>query len=102
VKIVEYADKISSGGDGATTQISLYFPSKVRNISTNNTVLSISAEVPILGVIDQVAVAKQPLKLLPDDAAWDGVSGMQRIYFNYSEMTGTVYIYRECSLTGSC
>ena len=97
VKIVEYSDKISSGGEGAAAQISLYFPSKVRNISTNNTVFSISAEVPVLGVIDQVAIAKQPLVLLGD---WNMPSGMQRIYFNYS--AGKVYLYRECSLTGSC
>ena len=105
VKIVEYADKLSAGGDGATTQISLYFPSKVINVTTNGTILAISAEVPILGVIDQVAIAKQPLVLLPDEAAWNGISGMQRIYFNYSVGaggTGKVYIYRECSLTESC
>ena len=92
-KIVEYADKLPAGGEGATVEATLYFPSGVINFSTYNTVVVVTTEIPKLGAIDQVALAKEPIVKLGN---WGDESlplaGMQRVHFNYSH--GTVYVYR--------
>ncbi|MEM2974133.1 MAG: hypothetical protein QW112_00690, partial [Candidatus Micrarchaeia archaeon] len=67
----------------------LYFPSKVKNFTTSGRRVSVSVDIPLLGTVDQVALAKQSIVQLGD---WEGISGMQRIHFNYSR--GVVYIYR--------
>ena len=88
-KIVEYSDKLPMGGEGSTTEAMLYFPSNVINLSTYNNVVVVTTNVPRLGIIDQVALAKEPVVKLGN---WDDIAGMQRVHFNYSH--GTIYIYR--------
>ena len=88
-KIVEYSDKLPMGGEGATIEAMLYFPSGVINFTTYNHVIVVTTDIPRLGIIDQVALAKEPVVRLGN---WDDMAGMQRVHFNYSH--GTVYIYR--------
>lgn len=92
-KITEYADKLPMGGEGSTIETTLYFPSSVVNFSTYNNVVVVTANIPALGIIDQVALAKEPIVKLGN---WGDESlplaGMQRVHFNYSH--GSVYIYR--------
>jgi len=90
-KIAEYSDKLSMGGEGASTQFIVYFPSKVKNFTTVGRAIIISTETPSLGQIDQVAITKGSVN--SSLVSWEGIGGMQRIYMNYSH--GIVYIYRE-------
>jgi len=88
-KIVEYSDKLPMGGEGSTIEATLYFPSSVVNFTTYGNVIVLTTDVPRLGIIDQVALAQEPVVRLGN---WDDIAGMQRVHFNYSH--GTVYVYR--------
>jgi hypothetical protein len=91
-KIVEYSDKLAAGGEGSVWQISLYFPSKVKNITASGGMIALSMDVPNLGIIDQVAIAKEPIVLGGNPADWNDIGGMQLIKMNYSR--GNITLYR--------
>jgi len=101
-KLAESAEKVAAGGDNATTELFLYFPTNVRNFTIFDRAIIISTEVPRLGIIDQVAVSNVPVGLSPNNpTCWAGVGGMQRVHLIYSGENDRVYVYRcteECPL----
>lgn len=88
--LVDYSNKLTAGGEYASATILLYFPSKVKNLTTVGRAIIITSDIPQLGVIDQVALAKVPINATLQD--WSYITGMQQVHLNYSG--GTVYIYR--------
>lgn len=87
--ITDAANRLFANGDGSITTISVYIPSRAKNVSAKGRELSITIDAPGIGEIDQVSVADVNLTLAGE---WQYSSGANRLLLNYSK--GTVYIVR--------
>jgi len=89
--IVTAANHLALAGEGSTTTYTVYLPSRVRELKTNNKELTITVDTPQLGLVDQVAVADVKLQLDPA-YNWEDTTGTYLLKLSY--VNGRVFITR--------
>jgi uncharacterized protein (UPF0333 family) len=82
-RITAIANRLAMGGEGTFSTETVFIPSSVTNITTQDKEITIFIDAKELGVIEQSAVADVPLYLNPA-SNWTNIHGMNIILMNVS------------------
>jgi len=82
-RITAIANRLAMGGEGTFSTETVFIPSSVTNIATQDNEITFFIDAKELGVIEQSAIADVPLYLNPA-SNWTNIHGMNIILMNVS------------------
>jgi uncharacterized protein (UPF0333 family) len=82
-RIVSIANRLAMGGEGTFSTETVFIPSSVMRIATQDNEITFFVDAKALGVVEESAVADVPLGLNPD-SNWTNIHGMNVILMNVS------------------